>query len=242
MLASLTTIASFLAATAAAMPGLPRPLSNRQTPATPDVDSIKGVDPSAFTSYQTGGLQRASLSDTSLTKRWTCSSSSILTWGDNDNGGIGVEITNAATEYAGFYFYYNNCDEVPYKYVWIAAGATEFVSLPSDFQGRVTRGVDAYNLNGHTQNLATWFEISFDSAGWMWADISLIRGCDGSALIWSTDGSGAWKGFTQWILDGAPTGAYDEKNDGQWVLKCKCPKQVTFSIFVRRLYTVLVRS
>lgn len=83
----------------------------------------------------------------------------------------------------------------------------------------MTRGQDAYNLDGSTQMLATWFEFSFDSANWMWADVSLIRGCDGGALIWSLDTSGGWKGFTQWILDGAPEGAYDMKTDGQWVLK-----------------------
>lgn len=141
------------------------------------------------------------------------------TWGDYDNGGKGVLITNADNDWRGFYFYYNSCDSVPYKYVWINAGETQFVSLPADFQGRVTRGVDAYNLNGSPQTLASWFEISYDNQGWGWADLSLIRGCDGGVLLWSIDGSSAWKGFTQWILDGAPTGAYDMKNDGQWVLK-----------------------
>lgn len=36
--------------------------------------------------------------------------------------------------------------------------------------------------------------------------------------MWATDSSGAWKGFTQWILDGAPSGAYDTKPSGQQVL------------------------
>lgn len=36
--------------------------------------------------------------------------------------------------------------------------------------------------------------------------------------MWATDGSGAWKGFTQWILDGAPWGAYDTKPSGAVVL------------------------
>lgn len=37
--------------------------------------------------------------------------------------------------------------------------------------------------------------------------------------MWATDSSGAWKGFTQWILDGAPPGAYDTKPSGAVVLK-----------------------
>lgn len=103
--------------------------------------------------------------------------------------------------------------------MWINAGETEYVSLPAGFQGRMTRGQDAYNLDGTPQLLATWFEFSFDTNNVIWADVSLIRGCDGGALIWSLDNSGGWKGFTQWILDGAPEGAYDMKTDGQWVLK-----------------------
>lgn len=163
-------------------------------------------------------LERAPASSL-VTKRWSCSSSATLTWGDNDDGGKGILITNAGSDWAGFYAYHNDCPDMPYKYIWIAAGSTEFLSLPSDFKGRVIRGVDVYNLNGQPQMLATWFEISFDSAGWAWGDVSLIRGCDGAVLMWSLDGSGAWKGSTQWVLDGAPTGAYDMKNDGQWVIK-----------------------
>lgn len=37
--------------------------------------------------------------------------------------------------------------------------------------------------------------------------------------MWALDTSGSWKGFTQWILDGAPVRAYDKKPSGQWVLK-----------------------
>ncbi|KAK6075049.1 hypothetical protein SCUP234_07520 [Seiridium cupressi] len=217
---SLSSIA-LLASAAVAMPSPDSDLHVRtESAAAPDISAIVSVDPSSFPSYQTGSLERQDISnDTSVEKRWTCSSSPTFTWGDSDNGGKGVLITNADSDWRGFYFYYNNCDNVPYKYVWVKAGDTQFVSLPADFQGRVTRGVDAYNLNGSPQMLASWFEISFDSNGWGWADLSLIRGCDGSVLLWSTDGSGGWKGFTQWILDGAPTGAYDMKNDGQWVLK-----------------------
>lgn len=82
----------------------------------------------------------------------------------------------------------------------------------------MTRGQDDYNLVGTPQLLATWFEFSIDSSNVMWADVSLIRGCDGASLIWSLDNSGGWKGFTQWILDGAPIDAYAEKSDGEWVI------------------------
>lgn len=209
-----------LAATAAAMPGSLSQLHVRTESApAPDIAAITAVDPSSFPSYQTGSLERQDVSNATVEKRWTCTTKSTFTWGDSDNGGKGILITNADNDWRGFYIYYNSCDSVPYKYVWINAGETQFVSLPADFQGRITRGVDAYNLNGSPQLLATWFEISYDSAGVGWADASLIRGCDGAVLLWSVDGSGAWKGFTQWILDGAPTGAYDMKNDGQWVLK-----------------------
>lgn len=184
---------------------------------SPNITAITSVPQSEFKSYKSGNLHRGT--SHAKTKRWTCSTSPIFTWGEHDDGGKGVLITNADGDWRGFYFYYNNCDSVPYKYVWINAGETQFVSLPADFQGRVVRGVDSTMLNGSPQLLATWFELSFDAAGWAWGDVSLIRGCDGGSLMWSTDGSGAWKGFTQWILDGAPEGSYDMKNDGQWVLK-----------------------
>jgi hypothetical protein len=179
------------------------------------------VDPSTFTSYKKGGLIRSGeqAANASITKRWTCSTSSIFTWGDSDNGGKGVTINNADNDWRGFYIYHNSCDNLPWKYIWIAAGQTKFVSLPDMFQGRIVRGVDSSMLSGQPQNLASWFEITIDSAGVMWGDVSLIRGCDGGILIWNPNDGNAWKGFTQWILDGAPNGAYDKKNDGQWVLK-----------------------
>lgn len=185
---------------------------------TPDIDAIMAVPTTAFTSYADGGLVRAPIVDESALRK-RCSTSPILTWGDEDDGGLGVTVTNADSDWRGFYIYENSCDDYPYKYVWINAGATEYVSLPAGFQGRMTRGQDAYNLGGTPQLLATWFEITIDQYNVMWADVSLIRGCDGAALIWSLDNSGGWKGFTQWILDGAPEGAYDMKTDGQWVLK-----------------------
>ncbi|KAJ4393238.1 hypothetical protein N0V93_002446 [Gnomoniopsis smithogilvyi] len=142
---------------------------------TPDIDAIMAVPTTAFTSYADGGLVRAPIVDESALRK-RCSTSPILTWGDEDDGGLGVTVTNADSDWRGFYIYENSL-------------------------------------------LATWFEITIDQYNVMWADVSLIRGCDGAALIWSLDNSGGWKGFTQWILDGAPEGAYDMKTDGQWVLK-----------------------
>lgn len=66
--------------------------------------------------------------------------------------------------------------------------------------------------------LGTWFEFALDKNSWIWGDVSLIRGCDGAVLMWALDDSGAWKGFTQWILDGAPVGAYQTKPSGEAVL------------------------
>lgn len=74
------------------------------------------------------------------------------------------------------------------------------------------------NLAGVPQLLGTWFEFNWQPDGSIWGDISLIRGCDQGVLMWSTDGSGAWKGFTQDILANAPVGAWAEKPDGTWVL------------------------
>jgi hypothetical protein len=223
MLKSLLSVAGLVAAVTA-LPSSERGIhvSARASGGAADIAAIMSVPQSSFTSYQTGGLQRGTANSTAtgaMTKRWQCSTSPTLTWGDTDTGGKGVTIQNADSDWRGFYIYYNNCDSVPYKYIWINQGATEFVSLPDDFQGRIVRGVDSSMLDGQPQLLASWFEISFDGNGVGWADVSLIRGCDGGILTWSLDNSGAWKGFTQWILDGAPTGAYDMKNDGQWVLK-----------------------
>jgi hypothetical protein len=165
-------------------------------------------------------LQRQSVAqDGKISKRgWTCSTTPILTWGDSDTGGLGITIANADSVWQGFYIFHNSCDEVPWKYIWVAPNQTQFVSFPAGFAGRVQRGVDQYMLNGQPDTLGSWLEIGWDQNGVIWGDVSLIRGCDGGILMWSLDNSGAWKGFTQWILDGAPQGAYDMKTDGQWVI------------------------
>ncbi|KAL7919954.1 hypothetical protein ACQKWADRAFT_322537 [Trichoderma austrokoningii] len=167
-----------------------------------DVNAIKAVPQDRFKSYQTGGLVRQSMKTegTKSKRDWQCSTSPILTWGDSDSGGKGITITNADNDWRGFYIFHNNCDTIPWKYIWVGAGQTEFVSFPDGFEGRIQRGV------------------SWDTNGWGWSDVSLIRGCDGGALVSSLDGSGAWKGFTQDILSNAPSNALDTKDDGQIVL------------------------
>ena len=108
--------------------------------------SIISVPPATFVSYAKGNLVRDDLLS-SLTgarrpaaakteKWWTCASSPTFTWGDADNGEVGVTITNADFDWRAFYIYQNLCDYVPLKYLWIAAQHTVFVSLPADFQGR----------------------------------------------------------------------------------------------------------
>ena len=218
MLGSIIFALAGLLATTSAMPTAEPAIIDVRAE-TPDIASITSVDPSSFTSYKVGGLLRhASPENDNQLARRDCATSAILTWGDDDTGGEGILITNGGTEYYGFYVYANSCDSVPYKYIWIAGGATEFISLYAGFQGRITRGTDAMNLAGVPQLLGTWFEFSWDGAGVIWGDVSLIRGCDGGVLMWSTDGSGAWKGFTQDILANAPVGAWAVKPDGTWVL------------------------
>jgi hypothetical protein len=203
----------------------------------PDIEAIMAVPQSSFESYKVGGLKRENATSkesggqmkahtaneasaaSDAPPPWTCSTQPILTWGDHDDGGRGITITNAGKDWRGFYVYHNSCDQVPWKYIWIEANATQFVSFPERFEGRIQRGVDQYMLNGQAQPLGSWFEVSWDKYNVGWADVSLIRGCDGAVLTWSLDGIDKWKGFTQWILDGAPYGAYDMKNDGQWVIK-----------------------
>ncbi|KAM7218075.1 hypothetical protein V8F06_006610 [Rhypophila decipiens] len=190
----------------------------------PDLTKIKAVPQSKFKSYKLGSLLREetiSNNETSasgISKRWTCTSNPIFTWGDADNT-LGIRITNGDTGgYRGFYVYHNSCDGSPYKYIWIAPGETRFVSLPALFEGRIIRGED-YLLNGKPQLLATWFEFNIDQYNVAWGDVSSIRGTDGAVLMWSEDGSGAWKGWDWWILDGAPIEAYAQKASGPWVLK-----------------------
>ncbi|KAI7774438.1 hypothetical protein LA080_008777 [Diaporthe eres] len=235
--ATFTTILT-LTAIVAASSNASRPSESTTDRAThtedfPDITSIISVPPATFVSYSKGNLVRDNLLSSltrasppaaaKLERRWTCASSPTFTWGDVDTGGVGVTISNADFDWRAFYIYQNLCDYVPLKYLWIAAQHTVFVSLPSDFQGRITRGTDEWNLGGVPRPLGTWLELAVDNKSWIWGDVSLIRGCDGAALMWALDGSGAWKGFTQNIVDGAPfgitpSGAYDIKPSGRWVI------------------------
>lgn len=112
---ALLSLAGFLAA-ANAMPATHVPGRNpnlaRQEVVTPAVDiaAIMSVPQDSFTSYHVGSLERASsVNETSaVAKRWTCSSTPILTWGDTDDGGLGVTVTNADSVWRGFYIYHNS--------------------------------------------------------------------------------------------------------------------------------------
>lgn len=76
---------------------------------TPDIESIKAVPTTAFTSYTVGGLVRASnINESALERRWTCGTDPIFTWGDADDGGLGVTVTNADSVWRGFYIYHND--------------------------------------------------------------------------------------------------------------------------------------
>lgn len=244
LLKALLPLAGLLAAVTAQVPSAA--LSSAAAPAestsapsfpAPDLSKIKSVPQSKFKSYKLGSLHRASLKTTpsgpaSVQKRWDCTNSPIFTWGDDDNT-IGIRITNGdAGGWRGFYIYHNSCDSSPYKYIWIEAGQTRFVSLPRLFEGRIGRGED-YLLNGQPQRLATWFEFAFDDNNWVWGDVSLIRGTDGAVLMWSEDGSGAWKGWDWWVLDGAPGDAYAQKPNGQWVLKWTVNNDKSINVGVR---------
>lgn len=131
-----------------------------------NISSITAVPTTAFTSYQTGNLRRSSniISPSSNSKRaasstsagssqWNCTRVPIFTWGDTDNVGLGVQITNADTTWRGFYLYHNLCDYVPYKYIWINANSTEFVSLPAGFAGRIVRGTNEVGLVSSRNNI-----------------------------------------------------------------------------------------
>jgi len=83
----------------------------------------------------------------------------------------------------------------------------------------MSRGDDQMNLIGQPNLLGSWFEFNRDQTnGGVWADVSLIRGCDGAMFIRATDGSNAWAGFLQDIISGAPGGAFASKPDGARVL------------------------
>lgn len=114
MLSSAIISAISLLAVANGMPSTNPDFSKKLTRDTsvpnPDVDAIMAVATTDFTSYSTGGLVRASNgSDSALRKR--CSTDPIFTWGDEDDGGLGLTVTNADTVWRGFYIYENSVSE-----------------------------------------------------------------------------------------------------------------------------------
>ncbi|KAI1383895.1 uncharacterized protein F4822DRAFT_417939 [Hypoxylon trugodes] len=138
---------------------------------------------------------------------------------DADSGGPGLKITNGDTQSRCFFAYENSCDEIPLKYISIGIGETKFLSLPSSFQGRIVRGAENVNLDGSPHLLGTWLEITFDNSQKGYADVSLIRGCDGAVTVASLDGSGANTGFNdEGILIGAPEAAYAVNDEGVKVI------------------------
>lgn len=119
----------------------------------PDVAAIMSVPTPSFKDFSAGDLKReqaitfAATSPNETAATWNCTFSPIQTWGDLDNGGIGVIITNGDIEWRAFFVYHNLCDYIPYKYIWISPNATRFVSLPAPFQGRIVRGDDKVGLH-----------------------------------------------------------------------------------------------
>ncbi|KAI1405357.1 hypothetical protein F4819DRAFT_510329 [Hypoxylon fuscum] len=190
MLKPTFTFLGLLLATAAALPA--------------NVGSLYSHNPSALSPRSTG----------------SCATKATQTFGDPDQNGAGIQLKNGDSQSRSYFVYQNSCDYIPLKYITIGAGQTQFVSLPAGFQGRVVRGTEAVNLDGQPHTLGTWLELGLDGTGKGWADVSLIRGCDGAVSVAAMDGSGVSTGFDDSsILDGAPEGAYDTKQSGAKVLK-----------------------
>ncbi|KAI1879774.1 hypothetical protein JX265_002728 [Neoarthrinium moseri] len=141
--------------------------------------------------------------------------------GDVDDGKTkGIILRNDDSEARSFFFYRNSCECVPLKHITIPAKGKAFVALADDFQGRVMRGTEANNLDGASHILGTWMELTNVAAtGQGWADVSLIKGCDGAVSVKSLDGSEVKTGFSEWLLDDAPASAYMLKSGGAKVIK-----------------------
>jgi hypothetical protein len=132
--------------------------------------------------------------------------------GDVDDGKtLGLVVYNKDNVDRSFFVYKVNCDCVPVKYLTIPANDHKFIAFTAGFQGRITRGTEEANLDGMTHKLATWMEFSWDPNGTGWADVSLIKGCDGAVDVTAIDGIGAKTGFNMDVLTGAPAGAYKAK-------------------------------
>lgn len=143
-----------------------------------------------------------------------CPAAAEQTTGDADDGtSTGVVLHNDDSADRTYFFYKNSCECVPYKYITIPSQGQAFVALEAGFQGRLMRGTEEANLDGASHILGTWVEFSWEQGtGVGWADVSLIKGCDGGATISALDGTGATTGFSTWVLDGAPEEAYKQKS------------------------------
>lgn len=127
-------------------------LAQRLNNNPPNPTDIMSTPPSSFQTYAKGiWIQDHANSSvhgdfppiTPNRLQWNCTTSPVFTWGDDDNGGTGVFITNADTRnWQAFYVYHDTCDSIPFKYTWIGAGLTQFISLPPLFEGRISRGSD----------------------------------------------------------------------------------------------------
>ncbi|KAI9860639.1 MAG: hypothetical protein M1813_006064 [Trichoglossum hirsutum] len=128
---------------------------------------------------------------------------------DSTITGPGILLNNKGTdttEYCFFNNYWNgvgtagaNFDH-PDTCVTLNAGASQFVPLDPSFKGRVQR----------TRSIpSTWveFQLAASDDGKAHGDVSIEQGCDGAAIIESTDGTNRSGGFTIDIVSGAPDAA-----------------------------------
>lgn len=133
-----------------------------------------------------------------------------------DNTGPGILLTNKSGKQVTYYFYNNfwngdgtagaNFDHPDDPPTTVAAGATQFVPLPTSFKGRVQRG---------NTLPATWVEFQIKATdGHAHGDVSLEQGYDGAATISPVAGGGSAGGFTDDVLSGAPPAAVVKKPDG----------------------------
>ncbi|KAH6652500.1 hypothetical protein BKA67DRAFT_659209 [Truncatella angustata] len=146
-----------------------------------------------------------------------CPTKSQLITGDVDNGErTGIILQNLDFSPRSFFVYKNSCECMPVKYITIGAGLKRFVAFDPGFQGRIVRGTTNANLDGKSHALGTWMEFSWDlDDGTGWADVSLIKGCDGAVDVEALDDLGAKTGFSDNVLDGAPQEAYKQKSSSK---------------------------
>ncbi|KAI1079028.1 hypothetical protein F5B20DRAFT_591029 [Whalleya microplaca] len=150
---------------------------------------------------------------------YTCPTTAQPVADSNDNGGKGVLLQNADSQTRSFYVYWNSCDLVPLSYIAVPPNQTAFIALPDLFQGRIVRGTDAVNLDGKAHLLGTWLEFTLDKTGKGYADVSLIRGCDGAVTVKALDGTNASTGFQKWLFDNVPADALETKPSGSQAIK-----------------------